>query len=257
MNALQYEVLVHDGIRRHRKQTLPDGSPIVSSPVTSTLIYGDHDAVLVDPPFTYDQIERRLGMDRTVRQDLDPRLRHPRARRSLVWHRALVAALSRRHRLRNRGHHRHDAPAGHHRTRPDVGCRLPRPDSAQPRCLPTHSGRRLRIGRSASAGRRGRTHRHRRHHRAARPVDRASRRRRRRLQRRAPVPAGKRARRHRIVADRTGHRGSAQTTSGGRRPQEQIPAGRSRHHRADPAVPAGRTAPDRRKAHAPKSISTR
>ena len=57
MSALQYEVLVHDGIRRHRKQTLPDGSPIVSSPVTSTLIYGDHDAVLVDPPFTYDQIE--------------------------------------------------------------------------------------------------------------------------------------------------------------------------------------------------------
>jgi glyoxylase-like metal-dependent hydrolase (beta-lactamase superfamily II) len=56
MSELRYEVLVHDGLRRHREQTLPDGSPIVSSPVSSTLIYGDHDAVLVDPPFTREQI---------------------------------------------------------------------------------------------------------------------------------------------------------------------------------------------------------
>ena len=55
MSELHYEVLVHDGLRRHRKQTLPDGSPIISSPVSSTLIYGEHDAVLVDPPFTYEQ----------------------------------------------------------------------------------------------------------------------------------------------------------------------------------------------------------
>src|SRR5246127_4518072 len=58
MSELHYEVLVHDGLRRHRKQTLPDGSPIISSPVTSTLIYGEHDAVLVDPPFTYEQVDR-------------------------------------------------------------------------------------------------------------------------------------------------------------------------------------------------------
>ena len=56
MSELHYEVLVHDGLRRHRDQTLPDGSPIISSPVSSTLIYGDHDAVLVDPPFTREQI---------------------------------------------------------------------------------------------------------------------------------------------------------------------------------------------------------
>ena len=58
MSELNYEVLVNDGLRRHREQTLPDGSPIVSSPVASTLIYGDHDAVLVDPPFTRDQVQR-------------------------------------------------------------------------------------------------------------------------------------------------------------------------------------------------------
>jgi glyoxylase-like metal-dependent hydrolase (beta-lactamase superfamily II) len=58
MTALRYEVMVHDGLPRHREQRLPDGSPIVSSPVSSTLILGEHDAVLVDPPFTRDQVRR-------------------------------------------------------------------------------------------------------------------------------------------------------------------------------------------------------
>src|ERR1700745_1437055 len=60
MSELHYEVLVHDGLRRHRQQSLPDGSPIISSPVSSTLIYGDHDAVLVDPPLSSDQV-RSVG----------------------------------------------------------------------------------------------------------------------------------------------------------------------------------------------------
>jgi glyoxylase-like metal-dependent hydrolase (beta-lactamase superfamily II) len=60
MAELGYEVLVNDGLRRHRDQRLPDGSPIISSPVASTLIYGERDAVLVDPPFTYEQV-RRVG----------------------------------------------------------------------------------------------------------------------------------------------------------------------------------------------------
>jgi glyoxylase-like metal-dependent hydrolase (beta-lactamase superfamily II) len=58
MTDLNYDVMVHDGLPRNREQRLPDGSPIVSSPVSSTLIFGDHDAVLVDPPFTRDQVQR-------------------------------------------------------------------------------------------------------------------------------------------------------------------------------------------------------
>ncbi|MDT5129665.1 MAG: hypothetical protein QOI28_2037 [Mycobacterium sp.] len=58
MSELHYEVLVNDGVRRQREQTLPDGSPLISSPIASTLIYGDRDAVLVDPPFTYEQVLR-------------------------------------------------------------------------------------------------------------------------------------------------------------------------------------------------------
>lgn len=58
MSELHYEVMVNDGVRRQRDQRLPDGSPIISSPVASTVIYGRHDAVLVDPPFTYEQVSR-------------------------------------------------------------------------------------------------------------------------------------------------------------------------------------------------------
>ena len=56
MSELHYEVLVNDGVRRQREQRLPDGSPLISSPIASTLIYGERDAVLVDPPFTYEQV---------------------------------------------------------------------------------------------------------------------------------------------------------------------------------------------------------
>jgi glyoxylase-like metal-dependent hydrolase (beta-lactamase superfamily II) len=60
MTQLRYEVLVNDGVRRNRAQRLPDGSPIVSLPLACTLIVGEDDAVLVDPPFTREQV-RRVG----------------------------------------------------------------------------------------------------------------------------------------------------------------------------------------------------
>lgn len=57
---LSYEVLVSPGAPRAGDQRMPDGEAIVSSPITSTLIHGERDAVLVDPPFTHDQI-RQVG----------------------------------------------------------------------------------------------------------------------------------------------------------------------------------------------------
>lgn len=54
--SLDYDVLVTDGAERARAQRLPDGGPIVSSPVTTTLIFGETDAVLVDPPFLAERI---------------------------------------------------------------------------------------------------------------------------------------------------------------------------------------------------------
>jgi len=79
MSNLHYEVLVNDGVPRDREMRLPDGSPIVSSPVASTLVLGHNDAVLVDPPFTYEQIDRVGDW-----QAAGLHLRHSRARRPLV-----------------------------------------------------------------------------------------------------------------------------------------------------------------------------
>ena len=56
MADLRYDVLVSDGVPRHGPMRLPDGGPIDSSPLASTLILGQNDAVLVDPPFTREQV---------------------------------------------------------------------------------------------------------------------------------------------------------------------------------------------------------
>ncbi|MFI9645714.1 MBL fold metallo-hydrolase [Streptomyces sp. NPDC052040] len=55
--ALSYDVLVLDGKPRKSELRMPDGGPLMSSPLSVTLIHGERDAVLVDPPFTYDQIQ--------------------------------------------------------------------------------------------------------------------------------------------------------------------------------------------------------
>jgi glyoxylase-like metal-dependent hydrolase (beta-lactamase superfamily II) len=54
--ALSYEVLVSDGVPRNIDLRLPNGDGIMSSPISSTLISGEHDSVLVDPPLTHAQI---------------------------------------------------------------------------------------------------------------------------------------------------------------------------------------------------------
>lgn len=58
MTDLSYEVLVLDGTPRVSDQRLPTGESIVSSPLSITLISGERDAVLVDAPYTYAQVER-------------------------------------------------------------------------------------------------------------------------------------------------------------------------------------------------------
>ncbi|MFC5951522.1 MBL fold metallo-hydrolase [Pseudonocardia lutea] len=69
---LSYEVLVLDGVPRAGGQTLPTGEGIVSSPLAVTLVKGVEDAVLVDAPYTYGQVDRV----RTWIEDSGRRLRH-------------------------------------------------------------------------------------------------------------------------------------------------------------------------------------
>jgi glyoxylase-like metal-dependent hydrolase (beta-lactamase superfamily II) len=57
MSTLSYDVFVSDGVPRVTELRMPDGSGIVSSPVSSTLFYGERDAVLADPSWTVAQTE--------------------------------------------------------------------------------------------------------------------------------------------------------------------------------------------------------
>jgi glyoxylase-like metal-dependent hydrolase (beta-lactamase superfamily II) len=57
---LSYDVFVSDGPAGAGGERMPDGAPLAWSPLSSTLIFGAHDAVLVDPPFTRTQI-RSVG----------------------------------------------------------------------------------------------------------------------------------------------------------------------------------------------------
>jgi glyoxylase-like metal-dependent hydrolase (beta-lactamase superfamily II) len=52
---LQHKVFVAGQIPQSGRGPLPDGSTRMWSPITSTLIMGQHDAVLVDPPLTKTQ----------------------------------------------------------------------------------------------------------------------------------------------------------------------------------------------------------
>ena len=52
---LQHKVFVTRQIPQSGRGSLPDGSTRMWSPITSTLIMGRHDAVLVDPPLTVEQ----------------------------------------------------------------------------------------------------------------------------------------------------------------------------------------------------------
>ncbi|MEV1316050.1 MBL fold metallo-hydrolase [Micromonospora arborensis] len=55
---LSYEVFVVDGPVRAGDQRMPDGSRINWNPTASTLIFGAEEALLVDPPFTHEQISK-------------------------------------------------------------------------------------------------------------------------------------------------------------------------------------------------------
>jgi glyoxylase-like metal-dependent hydrolase (beta-lactamase superfamily II) len=52
---LGYSVYISEPIPQNAAEPAPNGDRPMWSPLSATLIHGDHDAVLVDPPFTIDQ----------------------------------------------------------------------------------------------------------------------------------------------------------------------------------------------------------
>src|SRR4029077_1748993 len=57
-SKLSYEVFISDPIAFSDVEKAPNGDRRMFQPISSTLIFGDTDAVLVDPPMTIDQTER-------------------------------------------------------------------------------------------------------------------------------------------------------------------------------------------------------
>ena len=110
MTDLSYDVFVCDGVPRSRPERLPDGGPIVSSPLASTLILGERDAVLVDPPFTRDQT-KQVG-DWVERSGKRLAYIYSTHGHGDHWFGTgqLLRALPRRHPVRHRGHDQADAP---------------------------------------------------------------------------------------------------------------------------------------------------
>ena len=57
-DTLSYDVFVSEPIPLNVTGLLPNGERHIFSPLSTTLIYGKNDAVLVDPPLTIDQAKR-------------------------------------------------------------------------------------------------------------------------------------------------------------------------------------------------------
>ena len=106
---LQYKLFVTGQIPQSGRGPLPDGSTRMWSPITSTLILGTHDAVLVDPPLTNTQAAEVGDWIETSRAPTPTDLRHPRAWGPLVRSDSPAGTVSRRRRACHRGHHEHMA----------------------------------------------------------------------------------------------------------------------------------------------------
>lgn len=71
MSALRYDVFVTPPIPQYSGTlNLPSGEPLAWSPIATTLIYGERDAVLVDPPFTTDTTRDVLTWVKRFRRNI-------------------------------------------------------------------------------------------------------------------------------------------------------------------------------------------
>jgi glyoxylase-like metal-dependent hydrolase (beta-lactamase superfamily II) len=71
MTALRYAVFVTPAISQSSGTlNLPNGDPIAWSPISTTLIYGERDAVLVDSPFTTDTTRDVLAWVEQIGRDI-------------------------------------------------------------------------------------------------------------------------------------------------------------------------------------------
>ena len=111
-NRLQWDVFVSAQIPVVTDDLPPGASEMRWSPISSTLISGKRDAVLVDTAITRRSKPETRRLDRAQWQEFDGDLRDPWPRRSFLWCKHDSEQISKRAVRRNeRGHRRH-AKAG-------------------------------------------------------------------------------------------------------------------------------------------------
>jgi hypothetical protein len=111
-NRLQWEVFVSAQIPVVTSDLPPGASEMKWSPISSTLISGKHDAVLVDTAITVDENQKLVRLDRAQRQEFDGNLRNPRPRRSFLWRKHNPEEISEGAVRRDERSHRGYAKAG-------------------------------------------------------------------------------------------------------------------------------------------------
>ena len=136
--ALSYEVFV--SAQSPTTGTLPTGAPLQWSPLSTTLISGATDAILVDPPFTVEQT-RRVGdwIERSGKRLTYIYVTHGHG--DQVRRIAAGRTVPRHIGLRHRGHHPTHARLGHRPTQGALGQAVPRSAPRHPRDRPTAPGR--------------------------------------------------------------------------------------------------------------------
>src|SRR3989442_16039589 len=108
-SEITYDVFISDPIPQAVATLLPNGDHPMWSPMSSTLIYGPTEAVLIDPPLTIKQTEALADWVESFGKKLSYIYITHGPWRSLVRHQAADRALPRRERLRDRGYARSDA----------------------------------------------------------------------------------------------------------------------------------------------------
>ena len=90
--TLGCDIFIAEPIPQNVTELVPNGDRRMFSPLSITLIHGENDAVLVDPPLTIDQA-KAVGdwVERSRRGELPRRLRSGKARR---WRTALPMSAS-------------------------------------------------------------------------------------------------------------------------------------------------------------------
>ena len=111
-NRLQWEVFVSAQIPVVTSDLPPGASEMKWSPISSTLISGKRDAVLVDTAITIDQNQKLVDWIAATRQKSDDDLRDPWPRRSFLRGKHNSEEISEGTIHGNSGSHRRHAEAG-------------------------------------------------------------------------------------------------------------------------------------------------